>query len=62
MQVRANDGKGPLLFEWNPITMTIELVRKDKFYKVKLYDQAYCIQEECSKYNVKQPDSCKKKN
>ena len=33
MEVRGNDGKGPLLFEWDSDSRTIYLIRKDKFYK-----------------------------
>lgn len=36
MEVRANKGKGPLLFEWHPEQKTIDLIRKDKFYRIRL--------------------------
>lgn len=29
MEVRAKDGKGSLLFEWDPETQTVDLIRKD---------------------------------
>lgn len=61
MEVRAKNGKGPLLFEWDPDTQTIDLIRKDKYYKVKLDDHAYCVREECSKYECKRPDTHKTK-
>lgn len=33
MEVRAKGGKGPLLFEWDPETQTVDLIRKDMYYK-----------------------------
>lgn len=36
MEVRAKGGKGPLLFEWDPETQTVDLIRKDMYYKVHL--------------------------
>jgi hypothetical protein len=53
MEVRAKGGKGPLLFEWNPDTRTVDLVRKDMYYKIQLSRNAYCIKEERSKYGIK---------
>ena len=50
MEVRANKGKGPLLFEWHPEQKTIDLIRKDKFYRSRLEEHAYRITEERSKY------------
>lgn len=35
MEVRAKGGKGPLLFEWDPETQTVDLIRKDMYYKRK---------------------------
>lgn len=61
MEVRAKNGKGPLLFEWNPDTQTIDLIRKDMYYKVQLDNHAYCVREECSKYECKRPDTHKTK-
>lgn len=62
MEVHAKNGKGPLLFEWNPDTQTIDLIRKDMYYKVQLDDHTYCVREECSKYECKRPDTHKPKN
>ena len=53
MEVRASDGTGPLLFEWDSDTRTIDLIRKDKYYKVQLDDHSYCVLKECSKYDCK---------
>lgn len=50
MEVRANKGKGPLLFEWHPEQKTIVLVRKDKFYRIQLEEHSYRVMEERSKY------------
>lgn len=61
MEVRAKNGKGPLLFEWDPDTQTIDLIRKDMYYKVQLDNHAYCIREECSKYECKRPETRKTK-
>ena len=36
MQVKANDGKGPFLFDWDPETDQIEIIRKDMLYRVQL--------------------------
>lgn len=52
MEVRANDGKGPLLFEWHPEHQTIDLIRKDKFYSIQLGEHSYCVMEEHSKYEL----------
>ena len=57
MEVRAKNGKGPLLFEWDSDTRTIELIRKDTYYKVQLDDHAYFVREECSKYEYRRSDS-----
>lgn len=62
MQVRAGNGKGPLLFEWDPETQDIGLVRKDMYYKVHLDEHSYCIREECSKYEFRKPESHKQLN
>ncbi len=56
MEVRAKDGKGPLLFEWDPETQTVDLIRKDMYYKAQLDRHSYCVREEHSKYE------CKKQN
>jgi hypothetical protein len=61
MEVRAKNGKGPLLFEWDPDLQTIDLIRKDMYYKVQLDNHAYCVREECSKYECKRPDTRKTK-
>ena len=61
MEVRAKNGKGPLLFEWDPDTQTIDLIRKDMYYKVLLDKHSYCVREECSKYGCKRPESHKTK-
>lgn len=58
MEVRANDGKGSLLFEWDSEAQTIDIVRKDMFYKVYLDNKSYCIKEEHSKYDCKKQKSC----
>lgn len=58
MEVRAKDGKGPLLFEWNPASQTVDLIRKDMFYKVHLDENSYCVMEERSKYECKKSESC----
>ena len=58
MEIRAKDGKGPLLFEWDPKAQTIDLIRKGMFYKVYLDKCSYCIREEQSKYDCKKPKSC----
>ena len=55
MEVRAKGGKGPLLFEWDPETQTVDLIRKD------LDKHSYCVREECSKYGCKRPESHKTK-
>ena len=39
-----------LLFEWHPEQKTIDLIRKDKFYRIRLEEHAYRITEERSKY------------
>lgn len=62
MEVRGKDGEGPLLFEWDPDTQTIDLIRKNMFYRIQLNDHAYCVREECSKYECKRSDSTKNKN
>lgn len=49
MQVRANNGRGPLLFEWHPERKTIELIRKGKLYRITLNENSYCVTEEQSK-------------
>ena len=41
MEVRAKGGKGPLLFEWDPETQTVDLIRKDMYYKVHLDKHSY---------------------
>ncbi len=51
MEVRAGDGKGTLLFHWNPEQQTVDLIRKDRFYKVQLGKQSYRVCEERSKYD-----------
>lgn len=56
MEVRVNNGEGPLLFEWYPDQRTVDLIRKDKFYKIQLDKDSYRVMEECSKYE------CTKKN
>ena len=61
MEVSAKDGKGPLLFEWDPETQTVDLIRKDMYYKVHLDKHSYCVREECSKYKCKRPDPYKTK-
>lgn len=53
MEVRAQNGKGPLLFEWHPETMTVDLIRKDMYYSVLLDDHSFCILEEGPKYECK---------
>lgn len=50
MEVRGKDGKGPLLFQWDSDTHTVDLVRKDMYYKVLLENHDYCVMEERSKY------------
>lgn len=60
MEVRGNDGKGPLLFEWDSDSRTIDLIRKDKFYKVQLEEHAYCVKEERSKYECSKSQSHEK--
>lgn len=57
MEVRARNGKGPLLFKWDPDTQTIDLIRKDMYYKVQLDAHTYCVREECSKYEYKRFDT-----
>ena len=47
MEVRAKGGKGPLLFEWDPETQTVDLIRKDMYYKVHL-DKQMCIRDSSS--------------
>lgn len=56
MEVRAKNGKGTLLFKWDPEARMIELIRKDMLYKVYLDNHSYCVKEEHSKYD------CKKQN
>lgn len=62
MEVRAKDGKGPLLFEWDSETQTVDLIRKDMYYKIHLDEHSYCIREECSKYECRKPESHKQLN
>ena len=62
MKVRAKSGKGPLLFEWDSDTRTIELVRKDMDYNLQLDDNANCIREECSKDEWKRRGTYKSNN
>lgn len=59
MEVRAGNGKGPLLFTWDPENNTVNLVRKDMYYSVRLTPDSYCVREECPKYNA---DNSKSKN
>ena len=61
MEVRANGGKGPLLFEWDSDARTVELIRKDKYYKVELDEHSYYVREECSKYECKKTEFNKMK-
>ena len=62
MEVRAKDGKGPLLFEWDPGTQTVHLIRKDMYYKVHLDKHSYCVKEEHSKYECQKPNLAKQQN
>ena len=62
MEVRAKDGKGPLLFEWDPETQTVDLIRKDMYYKVHLDKHSYCVREERSKYECKKQNPAKQMN
>ena len=62
MEVRAKNGKGPLLFEWNPETQMVYLIRKDMYYKVHLDRHSYCVMEEYSKYECGKPESHKQLN
>jgi hypothetical protein len=62
MEVRAKDGKGPLLFEWDPETQTVDLIRKDMYYKVQLDRHSYCVREEHSKYECKKQNPVKQLN
>ncbi|MCD7712438.1 MAG: hypothetical protein LUJ25_06965 [Firmicutes bacterium] len=57
MEVRANNGKGPLLFEWKPEIQTVNLIRKDMYYEVQLDEHSYCVREECPKYECKNKKS-----
>lgn len=59
MEVRAQNGKGHLLFEWNPETHTIELIRKNMFYKVYLDNNTYIVEEEHPKHNCKKTKAYK---
>jgi len=56
MEVRAKNGKGPLLFEWNPEAQTVDLIRKDMYYKIYLDKHSYYIREECSKYECRKTE------
>ena len=57
MEVRAKNGKGPLLFKWDPETQTVDLIRKDKYYQIRLSKHSYYVKEECSKYECRKPES-----
>lgn len=61
MEVCTKNGKGSLLFEWDPDTQTIDLIQKDMYYKVKLKGHTYCVREECSKHEYRRPDTRKTK-
>lgn len=53
MEVRAGNGKGPKLFDWDPVENTIHVIRKDMYYSVQLNSDSYLICEECSKYTAR---------
>lgn len=59
MEVRGKNGEGPLLFEWDSDTQTIDLIRKGMYYKVQLEEHAYSVKEERSKYECSKDKSHK---
>lgn len=54
IKCQGRDGK--FLFEWNPVLNTIGIVRKDMFYRVRLYNDkvqgSYQIIEQYPKKKV----------
>lgn len=38
MQVRTNGNKGERLFDWEPETNTVVIIKKKTVYRVKLFD------------------------
>lgn len=50
MQVRAKQGTGKFLFEWDPVANRVEMIVKDMYYLVELKQQgensSYTIIEE----------------
>lgn len=50
MQVRAKQGTGKFLFEWDPIANRVEMIVKDMYYLIELKQQginsSYTIIEE----------------
>ena len=62
MEVRAKDGKVPLLFEWDSTTQTVDLIRKDMYYKIHLDKHSYCVREEHSKYEYEKQNPTKQLN
>ena len=46
MQVRAKNGLGPRLFDWDPEKQTIGIIHKDTFYQIYLGEKYYVIQDE----------------
>lgn len=54
IKCQGRDGK--FLFEWNPVLNTIGIVRKDMFYRVRLYNDkaqgSYQIIEQCPKKKI----------
>lgn len=39
LEVRSDDESGKLLFSWNPDDNTVDIVKKDTLYRVKLVKQ-----------------------
>lgn len=36
MDVRTDNGRGKLLFKWNPVSQEVCIVKKNKMYRIRL--------------------------
>lgn len=43
MQVRTNGSMGDRLFDWEPESNTIVIIKKKMVYRVKLFDEALAV-------------------
>ncbi|MCD7974366.1 MAG: hypothetical protein LUF25_00905 [Phascolarctobacterium sp.] len=55
MEIRRNDGK--LMLDLEPKMQTVSLVRKRKWYDVRLGSDSYYICNERSKYEISLPNA-----